>query len=63
MKVQVKPEFGDEIYQRISFAINGQNLYEVVQAEDWTRAAATDALDVLEYVYKVNRKSVRFIHR
>ena len=62
MNVHVRSEFGGPSRQRISFTINGQNFYEFVRAEDWTRAAATDALDVLEYVYKVNRQTVRFIH-
>ncbi len=62
MNVKVRPEFGGSQRHRISFRLNGQNYYEFVRAEDWTRAAATDALDVLQYAYKVNRKTVRFIH-
>ena len=62
MNVKVRPEFGNSLRQRISFTLNGQHYYEFVRAEEWNRTAATEALDVLQYVYKVNRKTIRFQH-
>lgn len=63
MNVDVRPEFAGSCSRfRLTFRCNGRKMTEYVRAEDWTRSAAADALDLLQYVYKVTRRSVRFIH-
>lgn len=36
---------------------------EFVPGETWTRATAAEALNLLEHVYHVPRRTVRFTHR
>lgn len=36
---------------------------ESIIAPDWTRRQSSEALDILEYLYGVDRKAVRFVHK
>ena len=60
MKVQVAPCFGGSLRHRLEFMHGGQLCVETVRTEVWDRKAATEALDILQYVYGVNRRNVRF---
>jgi hypothetical protein len=62
MQVHVSPAFSGSQRHRLVFTHKGQHCTEYVRAEQWSRNAATDALDLLQYVYGVSRKSVRFCH-
>lgn len=59
MKVRVEACWnGHKHYFRLT--IPPKSSREFVVAEQWGRKEATEALDLLEYVYKIPRKSVRF---
>lgn len=62
MKVKVRPEFSGSRRFRLEFFHDGTVFHEYVRAEEWTREAATDALDLLQYVYKLKRSNIRFEH-
>lgn len=49
---------------RLTFrCFRGDSLHrESIIAPDWTRRQSSEALDILEYLYKVNRKNIRFVH-
>lgn len=62
MNVDVSPEFCGSARFRLTFLHNRGVTREYVRADTWTRATATEALDMLQFVYGVARRSVRFIH-
>lgn len=62
MNVDVCPEFNGSMRYRLTFRHAGRRVSEHVRAEEWTRNAAREALNLLQYVYKVERRTVRFIH-
>lgn len=35
---------------------------EFIRAESWTRAVATEALNLYQYNYHLKRSSIRFVH-
>ena len=39
---------------------NREVCHEFVRAEEWNRAAASEALDLLQYCYGFNRRNIRF---
>lgn len=47
---------------RLRWTYRGIPACERVSGERWTRKVATEALDLLEQVYKLPRRSIRFRH-
>ncbi len=62
MNVDIRPEFNGSMRHRLTFRHEGRIVSEHVRAEEWTRSAAREALDLLQYVYRIERRTVRFIH-
>jgi len=62
MRVNVCPEFCGSARFRLTFRFNGRMHVENVRADKWSRSVSTEALDIFQYVYKVPRSRVRFIH-
>jgi hypothetical protein len=60
MKVYVLACYGDSLRHEIRFWHDGKFIREIVRAEEWNRAAASEALDLLQYCYGFNRRNVRF---
>lgn len=50
---------GDKYYFRLTMP-NGSR--ECISGEKWTRAVASEALDLLEGVYHLPRRNIRFYH-
>lgn len=62
MKVLIEPVFRGSF--RISFCVSKRHCVEFVTrtaGENWTRKHSTNALNLLQNLYHVNRKNVRFI--
>lgn len=52
---------GGDTYQRLTIPqSNGQSARERINSESWNRAAEREALSLLENVYHIKRKTVRF---
>lgn len=62
MRVYVYHEFAGSLRFALEFRHNGRRVKEYVRAEKWSRAVATEALDMLQYCFGVDRSSVRFYH-
>ena len=66
MKVYVEHCWGgnNKFYFRLTFQHEGRSVREHVGFHDgnWDRATAIEAKDLLERVYKLNRKNIRFVH-
>lgn len=65
MKVAVRHEFTNSMRFRLTFRFRlpCTNLcVEYVRSEQWDKKTATEALDLLQYVYGINRRNVRFHH-
>jgi hypothetical protein len=63
MKVKIESLFAQKFF-RISFWVDGHHRREYVprnDSETWTRKHSIKALNLLERVYRVNRKKVRFV--
>lgn len=54
---------GFRFHHRLVFPWHGRTLRESVDGCLWTRATAGQALDLLENVYHLPRRKVRFVHR
>jgi len=64
MKIKVGQDFSGSLRFRLSFYLPVLGYCcEYVRAEQWNRKVATEALDLLQHVYGISRKNVRFIHR
>lgn len=64
MKVRVNHEFTNISRFRLVFTLPRLNhCCEFVRADSWTRETASEALNLLESVYGLKRKNVRFIHQ
>lgn len=63
MKVFVEACWAHHSYYRLVFPWHGHVIREYVDGVCWTRAVAAEALDVLESVYHLPRRKVRFVHR
>ena len=64
MKVEVLKEFTGSMRFRLVFKLPRiGHCVEYVRGESWNRLTASDALDLLQYVYGISRKNVRFIHQ
>ena len=59
MRVKVERIWPGDKWQ-LSFAHNGREAHEYVRAEQWTRKQSTEALNLLESVYGVNRRNIKF---
>lgn len=63
MKVIVTPCCnGYRWYFRLLWTDSRGDHWQNIAGEEWTRKVASEALDVLEHVYGLDRKSVRFDH-
>jgi hypothetical protein len=62
MKIKVEACSGSDHYYRLNIPHNGRVCREFVKGETWGRREATEALDMLEALYHLNRRSVRFDH-
>lgn len=61
MRVEVESCWnGKSSYYQITFPYLSKKVRERINKENWNRKAATEALDLLEKVYGLNRKNVRF---
>jgi hypothetical protein len=58
MKIKTEACNGDKPYFRINIPGVGR---EYVMGEYWTRAVAKQALDLLERVYHLKRRNIRFV--
>jgi len=65
MKVFVEGCCGanSRLYHRLVFPWRGRMIRESVNGYHWNRSAAKQALDILDHVYDLPRRGVRFVHR
>lgn len=66
MKVKVEGCWsgGEKFSFRLTFKDRwGRWHREGVSGQDWTRKIASEALDILESLYNIPRRTVRFSHR
>ena len=62
--MQVKVEHCNGRYYRLEWkTYNNQICWENVRSEKWGRKTSSEALDILEKLYHIPRKSIRFVHR
>jgi hypothetical protein len=54
---------GFRFYHRLLIPYRGRIVRDRVSGYNWTRATARQALDLLEHVYGLPRRAVRFVHR
>lgn len=56
---------GHELYFLVGFISQGNGFISTcrITADEWTRATASEALNVLESVYGLCRSRIRFRHR
>ena len=54
---------GGSHYFRLTIPQNGRYVRETIPCDYWSREAATCALDLLEKVYHMKRKNIRFVER
>jgi hypothetical protein len=57
MTIQVQAVFGGSLRHQITMRDGSR---EYIRTERWDRKAATEALDLLEYVYHFKRQNIRF---
>lgn len=60
MKIKVESCFnGHYVFQRLSW----KDHYICIRDEKWSRKTAIEALNILENVYGLQRKTIRFVYK
>lgn len=64
MKVDVRQEFTNSMRFKLTFVLPRLGrCFEYIRAETWTKQVSTEALDMLQHCYGIDRKNVRFVHQ
>jgi hypothetical protein len=64
MNIKVGQDFSGSLRFRLTFNLPViGHCCEYVRGEQWDKKVASEALDMLQHVYGISRKNVRFMHR